>query len=106
MIHKVLISREAEDQIASISDYIAHDSPQNARRWRVQLRERLRTLRKFSDRHEVAYRADTIGRDVHHTFFGVYRILYAIKDDTVVILSVRHGARQALTPDEVRRLVE
>ena len=35
---------------------------------------------------------------------GIYRVLYTIEDYEVIVLSVRHGARQPLTADEVRRL--
>jgi hypothetical protein len=59
---------------------------------------------RFPERHEVAYSVGDVGRDVRHTFYGVYRILYTIEQDTVVILSVRHAARKPLTIDEVRRL--
>jgi hypothetical protein len=55
-------------------------------------------------RHEIAYPAHVVGHDVRHTFLGVYRILYVVTEDCVTILSVRHGARQPLTPDDVRQL--
>ena len=104
MSHKVRASEEVKRQIAAISDYIAQDSPANARDWRRALKERLRSLEHFPERHEIAYPASKVGRDVRHTFFGVYRVLYAIEGHTVIVLSVRHGARRPLTIDEVRRL--
>jgi plasmid stabilization system protein ParE len=104
MSHRVRLALEAKTQIRAISDYIAQDSPENARRWRRALHARLRSLTNFPARHEIAYPASTVGRDVRHTFFGVYRVLYAIESDLVVILTVRHGARRPLTPDEVSRL--
>ena len=104
MSHKVRISREAKDQVATISDYIAQDSTENALRWRLAIREQLRSLKDFPEKHEVAYSASEVGRDVRHTFFGVYRVLYAIEGDTVTVLAVRHGARRPLRPDEVRRI--
>ena len=105
MSHSVRLAREAKDNIAAISSYIAQDSPINARRWRLRIRERLRSLKDSPTRHEVAYAANIVGREVRHTFFGVYRILYAIDADRVIVLSVRHGARKPLTPGEVRRLI-
>ena len=104
MSDRVRITHEADSQITAIKDYIAQDSPDSARHWRFQLRERLRSLKSFPDRHEIAYSAGDVGFDVRHTFFGTYRILYTIRDDSVVIISVRHGARRPLTSDEVRRL--
>jgi plasmid stabilization system protein ParE len=93
MSHRVRVTQEAEGQISAISAHIAQDSPVNARRWRASLRERLQLLKDFPDRHEIAYRGELVGKDIRHTFFGTYRILYTIVEKTVVILSVRHGAR-------------
>ena len=104
MSHKVRLAAEAKQQISGISDHIAFDSPLNARRWRKNIREQMRSLKNFPERHELAYRAQDVGRDIRHTFYGVYRILYTVDEDTVVVLSVRHGARQPLTLDEVRQL--
>lgn len=104
MSHKVRLTQEAKDHIRAISDYIAQDSLPNARRWELSLRQRLRTLKDFPERHEIAFPASQAGRDVRHTFFGVYRVLYEILGDTVMVLAVRHGARRPLSPDEVRRL--
>ena len=101
---KVRITFETKRHIAAISDYIAQDSPENARRWRTAIRQRLRSLQHVAERHEIMFPASAVGRDVRHTFFGVYRVLYTIEDDTVVIITVRHGARRPLTPEEVRRL--
>ncbi len=100
----VRLTHEARDNIAAISSYIAQDSTVNVRRWRQRIRERLRSLKDFPTRHEIAYPAEAVGRDVRHTFFGAYRILYTIDGDGVVVLTVRHGARQPLTAEEVRRL--
>jgi plasmid stabilization system protein ParE len=103
MNYKVRLTLEAKRNIQAISSYIAQDSPESARRWRRHIRERMRTLRNHPE-HEIAYHARHVGRDVRHTFYGVYRILFTIEQDTVVVLSVRHGARKPLTLDEVREL--
>jgi plasmid stabilization system protein ParE len=104
MSHKVRLTSETYDAIAEISDFIAQDSPTNARRWRLALLERLRSLRQFPERHEIAYPSAAVGRDIRNTFFGSYRVLYAIEGDKVVVLTVRHGARKPLTFAEVRNL--
>ena len=104
MSHKVRLTQEAKDHIRAISDYIAQDSVANARRWELRLRQLLRTLKDFPERCEIAFPASQVGRDVRHTFFGVYRVLYEIAGDTVMVLAVRHGARRPISPDEVRRL--
>jgi toxin ParE1/3/4 len=105
MSYRVRITLEADGQISAIKNYNARDSPDGARRWRIGRRERLRSLKGFPERHEIAFPAGQVGRDVRHTFFGTYRILYAIDGHSVVIVSVRHGARRPLSAEEVRRIV-
>jgi plasmid stabilization system protein ParE len=90
--------------VREIAEFIAQDSAFYARRWKQRIRERMRELRHFPEKHEIAYRADQVGRDVRHTFFGVYRILYTIDDHCVVVITVRHGARQPPSIDDIRRL--
>lgn len=104
MIHSVVLTAEAKANIVAIADYIALDSLKYAQRWRQQLRERLHSLRNSPTRHEIAYPVSDVGIEVRQTFFGVYRVLYSIKANRVFIISIRHGAREPLTADEVRRL--
>lgn len=98
---KVRLSEEALRQITAIGDYIAKDSPENARRWIVRLRATIDTLGSFSKRHAVLYTTADVGREVRQTFFGVYRILYEIQDDRVYVLTVRHGARRPIGSEEI-----
>jgi len=44
------------------------------------------------------------GREVRQTFYGVYRILYTIEANTVVVLTVRHGAQRPTGPTEVKEI--
>jgi plasmid stabilization system protein ParE len=104
MALRLLITQEAKDNIAEICAYIAKDSRENARRWRKLLRERLKSLKDLPMKHEIAYPAELVGWDVRHTFFGVYRILYVMRENDLAVISVRHGARTPLTAEEVRRL--
>lgn len=101
MSHKVRLSDEALRQITAIGDYIAQDSPDNARRWIIRLRAAVDTLRTFPERHAVLYTAAEAGREVRQTFYGVYRILYEIQGDTVFVLTVRHSARRPISPAEI-----
>ncbi|MEM9185889.1 MAG: type II toxin-antitoxin system RelE/ParE family toxin [Planctomycetota bacterium] len=95
------LSAEAVAQIASISDYIAEDSPQNAASWRAGIFQRISSLRDFPSRHEVVYTKEQAGRVVHQTFYGAYRILYTLDQSYVYVLTIRHGARVPQGPTEV-----
>jgi plasmid stabilization system protein ParE len=101
MQHKLRLSDETLRQIEAIGDYIANDSPQNARRWMEGILASIETLRNFPQRHAVLYSTEQAGREIRQTFYGVYRILYEIQEDTVYVLTVRHGARRPMGPAEI-----
>ncbi len=100
----IRLTREAKENISAISRYISQDSAVSAYQWRERIRKKLRALKDFPTRHELVFSASEGGRDVRHTFFGAYRILYPIDVDAVVVLTVRHGARRPLTAEEVREI--
>ncbi|MCG8451011.1 MAG: type II toxin-antitoxin system RelE/ParE family toxin [Pirellulales bacterium] len=98
----VRLSDEALARITEISDFIAKDSPENARRWRAGIRQKIKSLDELATRHAVLYTPQQASREVRQTFYGVYRILYAIEKNSVYILTVRHGARRPMGPAEVK----
>lgn len=85
MMYKVRLTLEAKRQVKTVSDYIAQDSPDNARRWRQRLRERMRSLQAFPEQ-EIVYFTRDVGRDVRHILYGAYRIL------------IHHRARRRCSP--------
>lgn len=93
MLHRIRLTDEARRQIETISDYIAIDSPTNAKRWLANLQVRIDTLKNLPESHAILYPAEIAGVDVRQTFYGVYRILYSIDKDIVHIPTVRHGAQ-------------
>jgi len=101
MTRKVRLTDEAIRQIETISDYIAKESPLNAKRWLSQLQKRVDSLGNSAEGHAILYSADVAGKEVRQTFHGTYRILYRIEDDVVHVVTVRHGARESLGPKEM-----
>ena len=69
-------------------------SPTIANAWYRELIVAIETLANFPERCPVADESDVFDEEVRQLLFGkkhgVYRILYAIKDDVVHVLSVRH----------------
>jgi len=106
MAHRVRLSDEALQQVIEISDYIAKDSRQNARRWRAGLRSKIKLLQDSSTCHAVLYTPEQAGLEVRQTFYGVFRILYTIEENTVIVLTVRHGAQRPIGPAEVEGIDE
>lgn len=102
MARRVRLTDEALSQIEAIRDYIAKDSPLNSARWLESLQRRMELIARSADSHGILYTPEQAGLEVRQTFYGTYRILYSIDGDIVHILSVRHGARRAMGPDELR----
>ncbi|MCA9241055.1 MAG: type II toxin-antitoxin system RelE/ParE family toxin [Planctomycetales bacterium] len=101
MALKVILTAEAFRQIEQIGDYISRDSPEHALRWVERLLAFTETLVAFPEKHEVIYTAAQAGREVRQALFGVYRVLYEVQPKAVYVLSVRHGARQPMGPEEL-----
>jgi toxin ParE1/3/4 len=101
MKHKVELSRRAQRDVESNYLYIRRDAPQRAAQWRLRLLDAIDSLERFPERHALAPEAEVAGLDVRQMLFGMYRVLYVVEGDTVNVLTVRHGARQFLQPDEL-----
>jgi toxin ParE1/3/4 len=101
MARRIRVTDEALGQIEAIRDYIAKDSPLNAARWLDKLHRRIELITHSAESHAVLYTTEQAGVEVRQTFYGTYRILYSIDDDIIHVLSVRHGARRPMGPDEL-----
>jgi plasmid stabilization system protein ParE len=101
MRHNVELSRRAQRDIAEAHEYIRQDAPGRAERWRQRLLAAIDTLEHWPARHSLAPEAETVGMDLRQMLFGAYRILYVVEGDIVNVLTVRHGARRSLEPDEL-----
>jgi toxin ParE1/3/4 len=102
MARRVRVTDEAFSQMEAIRDFIAKDSPLNAARWLDKLHRRIQLVAHSAESHAVLYTPEQAGLEVRQTFYGTYRILYSIDGDVVHVLSVRHGARRPMGPDELR----
>ncbi|TWT87120.1 Plasmid stabilization system protein [Pseudobythopirellula maris] len=98
----VRFTDESLRQIETIGDYIAVDSPESALAWIERFHRAAMALADFPESHAVLYTVEQAGREVRQTFFGVYRILYEVRSDVVNVLTVRHGARRPIGPEEIK----
>ncbi len=88
---RIIWTEKAEKQLDQIFEYIASDSPLYAQRTVSQIIEGVESISPHSrkGRKVPEYQRDDIREVFHHP----YRIIYSLNDDTIVILSVIHGAR-------------
>jgi plasmid stabilization system protein ParE len=75
-----------------IAEYIAADRPAAARRWVQGLFARAAKLRRHA---RLGPKVPELDRDeVRQVRYGKYRIVYRIDPKRVVVLTVRHSARE------------
>ena len=98
---RVVFTREAEDSLERIGDYIARDSPRRAMSFLAELRTSALELANFPKAYPLVPRYEGLG--VRRRLHGNYLILFRMEEETVVILHVINGAQdygQILTPDD------
>ncbi len=93
---KIIWTEKAEKQLDQIFEYIASDSSLYAHRTVGQIIEEAENISPHprKGRKVPEYQREDIREVFHHP----YRIIYLLKDDTIEILSVIHGAR--LLPED------
>ncbi|MBA3755109.1 MAG: type II toxin-antitoxin system RelE/ParE family toxin [Nitrosomonas sp.] len=92
--YKISIAPEAAKEIEDIYLFIANDSPNNAARWYFAIYDKIYTLKDFPARFPIAFEDRYYDYVIRHLIIGNYRVLYRIKDRTVQILHVKHGAQE------------
>jgi len=100
-VFRVEFSGRAQRDIGAIFEYIRHDSPIAAIRWREKLLQKLRSLSTMPEACGYAPESNLTGAEVRQLLFGRYRILFTIQSERVLIVTVRHGARRLLRPDDL-----
>ena len=98
---RVLVAAPAEAEVEEAYCHIRKDSPANAAKWRTGLVEAAESLRNFPERCPPAPENGPFEFEIRHFIYGDYRMLFTIRDDAVVILHVRHGARQWMKQEEI-----
>jgi len=81
----------ALEDMATIRDYIAEDSTENAYRFIERLFDAAAQLTGFPERGRYVPEAEH--DDVRELLYKDYRIIYRVKPEQVDILTVLHGSR-------------
>jgi toxin ParE1/3/4 len=86
----MMVSREAVNDLADITDYISRDNPVRALSFAEELEAHFTEICKrplsFSPRPEW-------GKGRHSAIYGRYVIIFHVHSDQIKILRVVHGAR-------------
>lgn len=88
---KVIFTATAERNLERIGDYIAEDNPPRAMSFVRELREKALAIAETPGAYPLVPRYER--RGVRRRQHGNYLILYTIRNDAVLILTVAHGAQ-------------
>lgn len=103
MPYQVEMAPSAEREIEDVLRFIHADSSIYAKRWREKLSDIVEHPHLFPEGCGLEPENSRVDFEVRQTFHGVYRILFTIMDDRVVILHFRHGARRPLPGRSIAR---
>ncbi|MGO9443149.1 MAG: type II toxin-antitoxin system RelE/ParE family toxin [Thiobacillaceae bacterium] len=102
MTFRVVIQPGAERDIWAAAQWIEDQSksPAKALRWVRGIRAKVETLKANPKRCPVDPDSEAYGEEVRLLLYGKrhgrYRVLFAIRGNTVHVLTVRHSARRSL----------
>jgi toxin ParE1/3/4 len=93
--YKVLLTHDAESDLASIFDHIAqHDAMENALHVFGQLEQALSSLANLPERGNYPKELAALGiRDYREIFFKPYRIIYRVSGKLVHVFLISDGRR-------------
>ncbi len=100
MTYRVTVQRAAELDMLEACRWISRDSPAAASKWLGKIWKAIQTLESSPERCALARESEVFRQPIRQLLVGkrrgVYRVLFQIRDDEVLVLHVRHGARQQL----------
>ena len=96
----VIVELPAQRDIAEARLWLAEREPEAADRWFDDIYDTIGSLEIFPERCPLAPESKTLRTEIREVFHGrrqhKYRILFAVTENEVHVLHVRHGALLAL----------
>ena len=96
---KIIWSPLAISRASGIAEYISQDNPDAAVKWIERIFEKIRQLKKYPESGRILPELEM--EDIRELIYGNYRIVYRIKQGTIIIMTIRHS-RQILPEDETK----
>lgn len=104
MAYRVTYTSQAYADLDAATAWIAKESPSKASRWYFGFKKAILSLAENPERCRKAVESSLFPFEVREFLYGrqrSYRAIFTIRDDEVVILAIRHTARDYLQPDDV-----
>ena len=109
MTFRVLIETRAVRDLDEASGWIAQRSPEAAERWFNAIEAEIQSLARFPERYPRAREDGQFRYELRQLVYGRkhgrYRVIFTVQKDRVHVLHVRHGAKSAMTKDEIEDLL-
>ena len=105
MTFRVEVTDQAEAEAEEAYLWILERAPEAAVRWWNGLDAAILSLEEMPARCPLAPENDEFEEEIRELLYGKrqhrYRILFTISEQTVVVLHIRHGAREHLKGEDV-----
>jgi len=88
---KIVWTRQAQEDLRAIRNFIARDAPITAASFVRRLRSATDRLRKFPESGQVIPELQKL--NVREVIYGNYRLIYRFHENVVEMLTVFHGAQ-------------
>jgi len=86
---KLRWSERSVNDLIAIQRYIAKDNPQTAKKWVAKLRQRAKSAADTALAGRIVPEFNQ--NDIREVFLGNYRIVYRVRGDSILVLTVFEG---------------
>ena len=94
--YDVITQPRAERDIEAAYRWLAEQAPAAANEWFDGISDALDSLGEMPERCPIAPEAKHFKQEVRHLLFGAYRIIFAVEERHVRVITVRHASRKPL----------
>lgn len=107
MTFRVIITEQAEEEMQASHDWWAENrSKLQADRWYAGLAKAIAELAENPERHGKSRESEQFDYELRDLLFGLgrrpsHRAVFAIRNDVVVVLTIRHRAQKDLSPEDI-----
>jgi len=105
--YDVRLTRKAEQQLNDAVDWWAeHRSAEQASRWHAGIAEAMLSLSINPERCRLARENPSVPIEIRELHYGLgrrpsHRVIFAVRQDRVVVYAIRHVAQDDLTADDL-----
>lgn len=103
MSYRILLTARFTRHLIEMGDYIALDSSSKASRWVSEVEKKVMQLDVFPEAQRYARENERYSIELRQLVFGrgrnKYRVIFTVKSKEVIVLDIRHGARDEHDPD-------